>query len=79
MDYAESLGFAAHRDYRDAQGIFGDVAPGDCPETFQFGQNGNPFYIRGPKESLPQARQIVERLRRRCGEGGYEYLVMADG
>lgn len=77
--YADSLGFAAHRDYRDARGIFGAIAIGECPNTFQFGQNGKPFYVRGPNESLPQARKIVERLHRRCGEGGFEYLLMVDG
>lgn len=76
VDYADALGFAAHRDYRDAKGIFGDVTVSECPQTFRFGQNGKPFYVRGPNESLPQARQIVDRLHRRCGEGGFDYLVM---
>jgi hypothetical protein len=73
--YAEGLGFAPHSDYRSAKGIFDAVDALSCPVKYVYGQNGKPFYIQGPHESLAQAKRIVEKLRLVCGEGGYHYLV----
>jgi len=77
-DYAERLGFQPHPDYRNAKGIFGDVDAADCRMTFTYGHEGKPFYIRGPNESTLQAKGIVEQLERRCGEGGFDFLVGLD-
>jgi len=78
VDYASDLGFQPQRDYRDAKGIFGDVDAIACPTRFEYGQNGKPFYIRGPKESIAQAKRIVQQLEKRCGEDNYHYLVAVD-
>jgi hypothetical protein len=75
--YAADLGFTAHPDYRNAQGIFGDVDAQACPTRFTYGMDGKPFYIRGPNESPTQAKKIVARLRAQCGEGNFHYLIEA--
>ena len=75
IHYAEELGFSPHRDYRDAKGIFGDTDASVCPVKYNYGKDGKPFYIRGPNESLSQARKIVDQLHRRCGAKNYDYLV----
>lgn len=74
--YAEELGFSYHPDYKNARNIFGDVASSDCPIKYTYGKGGKPFYIRGPNETVEKARQIVNHLHQRCGEGGFDYMVM---
>jgi hypothetical protein len=76
--YAEDLGFSPHRDYQRAKGIFGDVDAHACPTGFTYGHDGKPFYIRGPNESVAQAKRITDQLQRKCGVGNFEYLVALD-
>ena len=78
VDYAGALGFSYHLDYKNARDIFGDIDAGACPVKYDFGQEGKPMYIRGPNESISEARRIVAQLDRRCGEGNFHYLVALD-
>lgn len=78
VDYAADLGFSAHRDYRNARGIFGDADASACPTRFDYGYEGQPFYIRGPNESIAQANRIVKQLAKRCGDGHFQYALMFD-
>jgi hypothetical protein len=45
------------------------------PARGSFGQNGKPFYRRGPRETEEQARRIVTHLGQRLGAGNFEFLV----
>lgn len=76
--YAKELGFPPHSDYKYAKGIFGDLDINSCPVKYSYGKNDKPFYIRGPNESIVQAKQIINQLNKTCGEGNYDYLVMLD-
>jgi len=76
--YAEELGFSYHPDYKNAKNIFGDIDSSDCPIKYTYGKDGKPFYIRGPNETVEKARQIVNRLHQRRGEGGFDHVVMLD-
>ena len=76
--YAKELGFQAHRDYKDAQKIFGDIDINSCPVKYTYGKDGKPYYIRGPNESVSQAKRIVDKLSKKCGEGNFDYLIMQD-
>jgi hypothetical protein len=78
IDYAKDLGFVPHRDYQHAKGIFGDIDAQACPARFTCGNEGKPFYIRGPNESLVQAKRIISQLQAKCGEGHFHYLVATD-
>jgi hypothetical protein len=78
VDYAGDLGFSPHPDYRNAKAIFGDIEAGACPVKYVFGKEGKPMYIRGPNESITQAKKIVDQLAKRCGAGNYHYLVALD-
>ena len=62
VDYADELGFSPHPDCRSAKVIFGDIDAGACPVKYDFGQEGMPMYIRGPNESINQAKKIVDQL-----------------
>jgi hypothetical protein len=61
-DYGQSLGFPPHRDFRHAQRLLAGIDPSQCPDEFQFGQDGRPMYFRGPSESLEDARIIASRV-----------------
>jgi hypothetical protein len=76
--YAAELGFSYHPDYKNAEGIFGDIDSSSCPENFTYGKDGKPFYMRGPHETKAQAQRIVEQLHKHCGEGGYHFLIALD-
>lgn len=75
-DYARTLGFAPHRDYKLAARVFGGVRAEQCAQQFTFGHEGKPFYRRGPRETEKQGIRIVEQLERRCGSGNYHYEMM---
>ena len=75
VQYARSLGFSPHKDFKDAKGIFGDIDPADCTEQYEYGKDGKPFYIRGPLETEARSRAIVNQLHRKCGEGNYNFTV----
>jgi hypothetical protein len=75
--YAQDLGFSPHRDYALASQIFGDVQVADCSVRFEYGHNGKPFYVSGPNETEAQVQAILDQLRRRVGDGNYDYLVLA--
>lgn len=76
--YARELGFPPHRDYKQAQKLFGDIDVNSCPVKYTYGKDGKPLYIRGPNESTSQTKQIVDKLSRKCGEGNFDYLLMLD-
>lgn len=78
VSYAAELGFSPHRDYHHAKGIFGNADSNACTEQFEYGHEGKPFYMRGPGESIAQAKKIVDHLHRKFGEGGYHYLVATE-
>ena len=77
VDYARQFSLAPHADYRKLSPIFGapDVTGREPP--IEFGQEGKPFYIRGPHETPEEARRIVGLLRDACGDEGFHYLLLA--
>jgi len=78
ISYAKNLGFPPHSDYRKASGIFAGIESKACPEKYEYGKNGKPFYVRGPNESVSQANKIVEKLIKKCGKENFDYLIMLD-
>ena len=79
LAYAKDLGFEPHADYRIARAIFGDIDATACPERFVFGKDGKPFYVDGPNDTPAMKRRIVEQLERRCGKGGFDFMMMVSG
>ncbi len=76
--YAESLGFAPHRDYNAARRVFGSVKAADCPETFTFGRKGKPFYLAGPDDDHERVERVLRTLTAKVGADGFHYAVPAD-
>jgi hypothetical protein len=67
-DYGQSLGFPPHSDFRHAQRLLAGIDPSKCPDEFKFGHEGKPLYIRGPNESLEEARIIARRVEQHGGD-----------
>ena len=79
-DYARSLGFAPHPNYKLGARVFGGINAADCPLRFTFGKDGKPFYFRGPHETEAQAEAIVRQLEKHCGPGNFDYVIaLGDG
>ena len=76
--YARDLGFVPHPDFREAGMVLGDIDGSDCPETFTFGKDGKPLFVRGPHDSSSRIKRILAQLRRRCGEHGFHYFLGTD-
>ena len=77
--YARNLGFKPQEDYEVArffvlEGI--DVAA--CKTEYEFGREGKSFYISGPHETPKKVDRIIKQLRKRCGDGGFEFMAKAD-
>lgn len=75
--WSRSLGFSPHPDYPMAAQILGDIETTEDIPSFSFGRDGKPFYISGPNESLAMSRRIADQLEKKCGTGGYDYLVQS--
>jgi hypothetical protein len=75
VDYAQSLGFAPHEDYRPAKLIFGDIDASACGEEFTYGKDGKPFFIAGPHDSPGRVRQIMDTLSNHVGTDNYHFLL----
>ncbi|MHB1307215.1 MAG: hypothetical protein ACYDC1_00885 [Limisphaerales bacterium] len=74
--YAANLGFAPHEDYRKASRVLGGIDVADCATTFVYGKDGKPLYIQGPHDSPEVTNRILRTLEKRCGPGGYHFIVL---
>jgi hypothetical protein len=78
ISYAMGLGFSPGDDYKKAGRVFGGITTADCNEQFIFGKDDKPLYIQGPSDSPARVERILRALEARCGEDGYQYIVVAD-
>lgn len=77
--YATALGLPPHADYSKAKLIFGDIDAAACPDVFEYGQDGKPFFCAGPYDTPEKCRRILAALEKSCGPGGYHYLLPLTG
>lgn len=73
--YAEDLGFSPAPNYHIAKKYLAGIDAGDCREHFEFGRDGKPLFISGPNDSQARCMKIIETLTRRCGPGGFAYMI----
>jgi len=78
--WSRSIGLAPHPDYAAAEPLFGDI-PADSGDdgSFPFGQDGKPFLMPGPGDTPARIRKWIEALRRAVGDGGFDYMLGAEG
>jgi len=73
IDYAETLGFAPHRDYRKARKVLSSLDAAACPREFTYGCDGRPCYVRGLNDSEERTDRILAILDARLGPDGFDY------
>ncbi len=76
--YAESLGFAPHRDYRKARKVLSGIDASTCDRTFTFGRDGKPCFIKGSDDSVDRVERVLGMLEARFGPDGFTYEVSDD-
>jgi hypothetical protein len=77
LEYAQSLGFAPHRDYRKARKVLSGIDASTCPREFTYGRDGRPCYTRGPDDTDERVDRILQILEARCGADGFDYVIGA--
>ena len=73
IGYARELGFEPHADFGRAAGYLG-AWDGEC--ELAFGRDGKPMYISGPDDD---GERIIRKLRRRLGDGNYDFVHTISG
>lgn len=59
IEYARNLGFEPNPDWKDSQYVVESTRP--FVPKYEFGRNGQPFYIQGPHDNVSQ---IMSKLRK---------------
>lgn len=75
VDYARSLGFPPHDDFKRGQFLLNPRESFDTLPDVEFGVNGKPQYIAGPYDDV---NSILETLRKNVGEGNFDYIYQPD-
>jgi len=75
VGYFRAMGIEPHADYGEASAICGDVDAAACPDDFQFGREGKPFFVSGPLDSPQRCARIINMLTTHCGRGEFDYLL----
>ncbi len=76
VTYARGLGLAPHADYQQALLLFGDADAAQSNAHWEFGKDGKPFFISGPRDGPERCRHIISTLLKSCGgPGGFDFLI----
>ena len=75
VEYANSLGFKPHKDYKRDKLIMGDSDTSLCPSSYEYGKDGKPFYISGPDENRARQRSIMNQLDKVLGSDKFDFMV----
>jgi hypothetical protein len=78
VEYSRSLGLSPHAEYHHARHIFGDIDPAANDRQFEFGKDGKPFFVSGPRDTPGRIASVIGILNVRLGTGGFDYLVTVD-
>ena len=75
IEYAKSLGFEPHADYRKVAAIWGDIEAESIVGQYEFGREGKPFYANGPYEDAAKQQLILRTLERNVGAGNFDFML----
>ncbi len=78
IEFAQSIGFAPHSDYRKVAPIWGDIQATDFPEKYTFGRNGRPAYIAGPYDDHTRQMLIINTLTKKIGVKNFDFVISND-
>jgi len=79
IEFAEEYGFKPHKDFTSVTRF---MLEEDSDEIelidIECGENGKPFYVRGPYESEHRANEIISQLEKTAGAGKYSFISDSD-
>jgi hypothetical protein len=75
VEYAQSLGFSPHRDFKDAAILLTGADPDASNARVPLGKDGKPFFVAGPYDD---PRKIMAKLEKAVGPDGFYYVVPMD-
>jgi hypothetical protein len=75
IDYAESLGFKPHKDFKVTEYFLDPELIDDGIDEIEFGRNGKPYYFAGPYDDV---KGILRTLTLNVGEGKFEFTLPED-
>ncbi|MBF0471134.1 MAG: hypothetical protein HQL48_07130 [Gammaproteobacteria bacterium] len=71
VDYAKQYGFTPHKDYHRSIGLLDSIDASACPVSYEYGKDGQPYFIQGPNETPAQIKKILTTLEKHCGKEGF--------
>jgi hypothetical protein len=75
VDFAAEAQIEPHPDYRSLAGIFGDADSASMLPRLYYGKDGKPFFMPGPYDSPFRSSEIMQKLTKRYGADGVDYLA----
>lgn len=78
VEYARQFQLTPHPDYKVARTILDGIDAAACPRDFEYGRDGQPFYVAGPNDSPATSRRILSLLEQQCGPDGFHYMIPTD-
>ncbi len=75
IDYAAEIGFKPHKDFAISEYILNPDLVDDGIDEIEFGQDGQPLYIKGPYDDADKIMAILNRNT----NGKYHYIIGEDG
>lgn len=73
IDYAAVIGFEPHPDFYPAELLLAGIDTSACTEQFEFGKDGKPLYIQGPRDSPARVATITAKVQ---AAGGHFVMMM---
>ena len=73
--YARGLGFSPHADYTKALHLFGSTDATASTAQYEFGKDGQPFFMNGPNDTPQRCKQIMATLTNTCGPGNFNFII----
>jgi len=75
IEFAEEFGFKPHKDYESVTKYMLEEDTEDIELIeIECGNDGRPYYIRGPFEDDAKARKIIAQLEKNAGPGNYDFV-----
>ncbi len=79
VEYAKSVGFEPHKDYKKTLKIFKGIDESSEPCEFELGNNGQPLFVAGPFDSPSKCENTLKMLVKTCGKGNFNYILSLNG
>lgn len=73
-EYAQGMGLKPHADFSKAEKFLNGIIIENALK-FNFGKNGKPFYVQGPKETQRDVKNILSQLETNVGQGNYDFMM----